>query len=362
MVVLNPIFFMNITRKRDNAKVVVKGVKSITVEMTRKKPADVCKIEFPNHKAFALDVFSEDDEVGIALGFKEFAVAPVFLGTIKEIGPNLPLNITCESVAGAARKNAYKETYANASWTDIAKDALSRGGMVPCLSPFPAPTLPPKKFRVAGQTPAEVLNTIAEETGFVWYAIPGTNNGYFGPPGEPPQGANERRFIFTVGVNAYTDGCEIEYIKSRRIKKVTVVLPDANYKYPTETAIFKSPDYKDGDKEETIRRKPVSLPASAAKRTEQAESAAEEEYLKLSTSGFKGSFKAVGNPYIMQGVRIALSVPNYDGAGEQGATAKGSVEYYHPVAGRRHVTVESVEHHFGDGAYEMDVTVAGGYE
>jgi len=351
LVVLNPRFELTV------GKYAVHGIKSAVVKMTRKKPADICELEFPNHKDFTIDVFSEGDEVSLSLGFLEFAIAPVFSGTIKEVEPNLPLRITCESVAGEARKNAYKETYTNATWTDIAKDALSRGGMVPCLSPFPAPTKPPTKFRVAGQTPAEVLNTIAEETGFCWYAIPGTSDGYFGPPGEPPQGANERRFIFTVGINAYAEGCEIEYIKSRRIKKVTVVLPDADYKLPTATGVFKATDYKDGDAEKTIRKDPVSKPTP-----DNAAEAAEQEYLKLSTSGFKGSFKAVGNPYITQGSRIALSVPNYDGATQQGATAKGSIEYYHPVACRRHVTVESVEHHFGDGVYEMDVTVAGGYE
>jgi hypothetical protein len=210
--------------------------------------------------------------------------------------------------------------------------------MTPQLSPFEPPTKPPKKFRVAGQTPAEVLNTIAEETGFVWYAIPGTEDGYFGPPGEEPPNSSGRRFIFTVGENVYADESEIEYIKDRRIKKVTVVLPDADYKVPTVTGVFKAKDYKKGDAEKEIRKDPVPKPTQ-----EKAEEVAEEEYLKLSTSGFKGSFKAVGNPYIHQGSRIALKVPKYDD-------------------NVRHVTVENVTHIFGDGVYEMEVEVAGGYE
>jgi len=332
LVVLNPRFELAV------GKYAVHALTRAVVKMTRANPADICEIEFPNHKALTLDVFAEGDEVDFSIGSLEFAIAPVFTGTIKEIEPNLPLKITCESVAGAARTNAYKKMYANASWTDIAKDALARGGMVPRLSEFPPPTLPPKKFRVDGQTPAEVLNTVKEETGFVWYAIPGTSDGYFGPPGEPPTGAAERKFIFTVGTNVYADSCEIEYIKSRRIKKVTVVLPDADYKVPTVTAVFKATDYKDGDVEKTIRKEPVSAPTA-----DKAAEVAEQEYLRLSTSGFKGSFRAVGNPYITQGSRIALKVPNYDD-------------------NIRHVTVESVDHHFGDGVYEMDVTVAGGYE
>jgi phage protein D len=314
----------------------VHGLTRASVEMTRKKPADACKIEFPNHKAFTLDVFAEGDEVKLSLGFAEFAVAPVFTGTVKEVEPNLPLKIICESVASAARKNAYKETYANSTWKDIAKDALSRGGMTPQLSPFEPPTMPPAKFRVDGHTPAQILDTIAEETGWVWYAVPGTNDGYFGPAWEEPA-EQGKTYLFTVGKNVYADDCEIEYVKSRRIKKVIVTLTDGDYKLPPKTAEFKARDYKDGDTEKKLMFV-VSKPTP-----EKATDRAEEEYLKLSTSGFKGSFKAVGNPYITQGSRIALLVPKYDD-------------------NVRHATVEAVTHEFGDGAYEMNVTVAGGYE
>jgi phage protein D len=317
-------------------KYAVHGVTGARVEMTRKKPADICELEFPNHKDFALDVFAEGDEVKLSLGFAEFQVAPVFYGTIKEIEPNLPLRVKAESVAGAARKNAYKETYASATWKDIAKDALSRGGMVPQLSPFEPPTLPPKKFRVDGHTPAQVLDTIAEETGWVWYAVPGTVNGYFGPAWEEPA-AQGKTYLFIVGQNAYAEGCEIEYVKSRRIKKIAVTLTDGDYKLPPATGEFKAKDYEEGDKEKKLTFV-VSGPTAA-----KAEDRAEEEYLKLSTSGFKGSFRAVGNPYIRQGARIALKVPKYDD-------------------NMRHATVESVTHEFGEGVYEIDVTVAGGYE
>ena len=330
MVVLSPIFKLTV------GKYAVHGITSAVVEMTRKNPADICKLEFPNHKAFTLDVFAEGDQVDLSLGFKEFALAPVFSGAIKEVEPNLPLKITCESVAGAARKNAYKETYTSASWKDIAKDALSRGGMVPQLSPFDPPTMPPTKFRVNGHTPAQVLDTIAEETGWVWYAIPGTSDGYFGPEWEEPA-AQGKAYLFIVGQNVYADDCEIEYIKDRRIKKVAVTLTDGDYKLPPKTAEFKARDYKDGDAEKKLTFV-VSAPTK-----EKAAERAEEEYLKLSTSGFKGSFTAPGNPYIRQGSRIALKVPKYDD-------------------NVRHATVESVDHSFGDGAYEMAVTVAGGYE
>jgi len=328
---------MNITRKRDNTKIAVKGVTSITVDMTRKNPADICEVEFPNHRDIPLDIVDEGDDIGVALGFKEFAVAPVFLGTIEEIKPNLPLEIRCESIAGAARKNAYKETYESATWKAIAEDALSRGGMVPQISSYMPPTKPPKKFRVDGHTPAQVLNTIAEETGWVWYAIPGTEDGYFGPPGDEPPNSPDKRYKFTVGTNVYADDCDIEYIKERRIKKVTVTLKDSDYKLPPVTSEFKAPDYKDGDAEEKLQFL-VYAPAQ-----DDANARAKEEYLKLSALGFKGSFTAIGNPYIHQGSRIGLIVPKYDDK-------------------IRHVTVEKVEHIFGDGAYEMRVRVVGAYE
>lgn len=330
MVVLSPKFELAV------GKYNVHGITSATVKMSRKKPADVCELEFPNHRDFALDVFAEADEVKLSLGFLEFNIAPVFSGTVKEIEPNLPLRISCESIASAARKNAYKESYESATWKDIAKDALTRGGMVPQVSPFEPPTMPPTKFRVDGHTPAQVLDTIAEETGWVWYAIPGTSDGYFGPAWEEPA-AQGKSYLFIAGQNVYADDCEIEYIKTRRIKKVLITLADGNYKLPPATGEYKSTDYEEGDAEKKLSFV-VSGPSE-----ESATARAEEEYLKLSTSGFKGSFRAPGNPYIKQGSRIALKIPNYDD-------------------NIRHVTVESVNHYFGDGVYEMDVTVAGGYE
>ena len=331
MVVLSPQFELTIGKYKVN------GISSAVVRMSRKMPADICELEFPNHRDLTLEVFEEGDEVNLSLGFLEFNITPVFTGTIKDIEPNLPLRITCESIAGAARKNAYKETYANSTWKDIAKDALSKGGMSPQLSPFKPSTDPPKKFRVDGQTPAQVLDTIAEETGWVWYAIPGTEDGYFGPPGEQPQGANKTIYKFIVGQNAYSDDCEIEYIKDRPIKKVIVTLTDGNFKEPPATGEYKARDYEDGDAEKKLEFL-VGFPSK-----ERAEARAEEEYLRLSTSGFKGRFRAVGNPYIQQGLLIALKVPKYD-------------------ENTRRAVVESIKHIFGDCDYEIDVSVAGGYE
>lgn len=331
LVVLSPIFELTVGKYKAN------GIKRATVEMTRKNPADICEVEFPNHRELTLDVLKEDDPVDLSFGFAEFEVARVFLGTVKEINPNLPLKIKCESIAGAARKNAYKETYENATWKTIAEDALSRGGMTPQMSPDAPPTKPPKKFRVNGHTPAQVLNTIAEETGWVWYAIPGTEDGYFGPPGEEPPNAPARVYKFTVGKNVYADDCDIEYVKERKIKKVVVTLTDSEGKVAPVTGEFKAPDYKEGAAEEKLKFA-VYGPSQDA-----ANARAEEEYIGLSTPGFKGSFVAVGNPYVHQGSLIALAVPKYDDK-------------------VRRVTVENVRHKFGDGLYKMRVEVAGGYE
>lgn len=330
MVVLSPQFELTV------GKYNVHGISSALAKMSRKKPADICEVEFPNHKDFTLEVFAEGDEVKLSLGFLEFNIAPIFTGTIKDVEPNLPLKITCESIAGAARKNAYKDTYENSTWKKIAEDALSRGGMTPQLSPCKPPTDPPKKFRVDGHTPAQILDTIAEETGWVWYAIPGTEDGYFGPAWEEPA-AQGKTYLFIVGQNVYSDDCEIEYIKDRRIKKVVVTLTDGNYKLPPQTDEYKGRDYKDGDAEKKL----AFLVGAPSK--ERAKSRAEEEYLKLSTSGFKGRFRAVGNPYIKSGSRIGLKVPKYDD-------------------NIRYVTVEDVDHSLRGGVYEMAVTVAGGYE
>ena len=328
MVVLSPQFELTVGKYK------VGAIKTATVEMTRKKPSDICKLEFPNHRDFTLSVFDEADVVALSLGFKEFAIAPVFAGTVTDIEPNLPLRLICKTPSQAATARPYKALYESATWAAIAEDALARGGMVPQVSQQKPFTLPPAKYRVDNQTPAEVLNNVADATGFVWYAIPGTENGYFGPPQEVYQ--PKKPYVFTVGTNVYSKNCKLEYVKTHRLKKITVVLPDSERKLPTALGVFKATDYQDGDREITLHKAPVVGPTAAI-----AEQVAAQEYSTLSPSGFVGSFRAVGNPYIRQGSEIALIVPNYDD-------------------NTRHAIVERVIHRFGNGVYEMDVTLAGG--
>ena len=327
MVVLSPKFELTV------GKYNVHAITGAVVKMSRKKPVDVCYLEFPNHKAFTIDVFAENDLVDLSLGFAEFAIAPVFNGTITDIEPNFPLRVKSENVGQGAKQIPYKKIYENATWCDVAKDALARGGMRPQTPVCRPPTKPPAKYRVNNLTPAEVLNNITEETGFIWYAIPGTQDGYCGPPQESTQRA--KPFIFTVGTNVYADKCDLEFIKARRIKKVTVVLPDADALLPTAIGVFKATDYEKGNKEVTLHKNPIPKPTDAI-----AEQVAAQEYSRLSSASFIGSFWAVGNPYIHQDSLIALRVPNYDD-------------------NTRHVYVESVNHHFGDCRYEMYVTLAG---
>lgn len=335
MVVVNPEFACQITKANGDV-VVVKGLASARVTMDREKPSDEMSLEFPQAKAFTLDLFAEDDVAALALGFKELGLAPVFEGPVTEIGPNLPLKVTAESHGRSARKGAYKTTYANKVWADIAKDAITRAGLEAEISTYPAPTTPPKSLRVDGQTPAEILDKCAAETGWVWYVLPGQKRAWFGPRWEEP--ASEGKvWLFTVGKNVYADDCQLEFIKSGRVKKVVVTLTDADFQQPPATGEYADPKYKDGD---PVKRLSFAV---AEPKKKGAEDRAREEFLKISASGWKGSFKAVGNPYLRPGARIAIVNPKYDDT-------------------VRHATVASVEHNLGDGVYEMTVEVAGGVE
>jgi len=333
LVVVNPRFTLDITRA-DGRAYKVKGLASATVRMDREKSADELELEFPAAPAFTLDLFAPEDVVALALGYKEFGPAPVFEGLITEVGPNLPLNVKAKSRGEAARTGAYKKTYDGQKWVDIARDALTRAGLEPVLSTYPAPTTPPKKFRVDGQTPAGVLDRCAEETGWCWYSVPGTAKGWFGPRWEEPA-SEGKTWLFVVGRNVFADGCKLEYIKDPRVKRVVVTLTDADFEKPSATGEYKDPQYKAGDAEKKLSFA-VSDPKAAA-----AKDRAREEFLKVSTSGYTGSFTAVGNPYVLPGSRIAILAPRNDDT-------------------VRHATVAAVDHKLADGEYTMDVTVAGG--
>ena len=332
MVVLKPQFDLSI-KLAEGAERRVRALRSARVQMTRKKPVDTCALEFPYSKEFTFDLFHEGDEVTLTLGFAQFGLHPVFLGEVKEVGLTLPFRLTCQSVAAASRKNPYTKTYTGASWKDIASDALTRAKLIPKAAEAEPPTQPPNKFRVNGQTPAQVLDICARENGWVWYAIPGTNEAYFGPRLEELP-ADASPYLFTVGGNVYADDCDLEYVDKERIKKVVVTLVDADYKLPAATGEHASADYQEGDVVKKLKF-PVSAPTK-----EKAARRAAEEYARLAALGFRGSFRAIGNPLVRQGSCVSLSVPQYDD-------------------NVRRATVESVEHVFEDGVYEMFVEITG---
>ena len=334
MVVVNPVFDLAI--EKPNGKVYrISGLASATVRMNRARPADECDITFPNHKAFTLDVFEAKDVVNLGLGHKEFdpGVCAVFKGPITEIGPNLPLTIKAQGKGTAARSNPYRTTHQGKTWKDIAADAMSRAGLTPKVSDHPPPTKPPAFYRVDDQTPAQVLERCCTESLWVWYVIPGTTNGWFGPRWEEPE-AREKYWLFIVGENVFSDDCALEYSKKRGVKRVVVTLCDSEGRKAPVTGETRASDYTAGDAEKKLSRT-VSDPTAAA-----AEELAKEEYGRL-TPPVKGSFTAVGNPLIRPGMKIVIRNPKENDA----------VNY---------VTVEEVDHTLAEHFYSMRVTVAGG--
>jgi hypothetical protein len=335
MVVVNPRFELQITTTA-GATVKCRGLESAELRMSRERPADELKLNFPTHKRLTLGSFRDGDVVDFSLGFKELGVYPGFHGVVTEVGPNLPLTLKCESQGGRVRFAPYSTTYVEKTWKEIAADAMARAGLEPVLSDYKTPTDAPKKFRVDGQTPGEVLAKCAEETGWTWYDIAGTGKAWFGPRYQEPE-SEGRTFKFIVGQNVFSDGCELKYNQDRRVKRVVVTLTDSEYKVAAAVGEFKAPDYRDGDAEKKLSFS-VSNPT-----VKNAEARAEEEYLKLSTTGLEGSFTAVGNPLIRPGRRIIVVNPKLD-----------DVE--------RHATVEEVTHNLGGGEYVMTLKIAGGYE
>jgi hypothetical protein len=314
----------------------VRGLKSARVTMTKKEPADVCQLDFPNAREITFDLFEKGDLVDLWMGYKEFGVYPVFIGEVKEVAPNLPLHLKCESAASKSKKGSYTKTYVNALWRAIAADAFERSGLTARRVPHEPATDPPGLFRVDNETPAQVLDRCVKETGWSWYAVPGTEEGYFGPPQEELE-KEAQVFLYTVGENAYADDCRLEYVAERRIKKVVVTLADADYQTAPVIGEFEAKGYKEGDPVKRLQYA-VSRPAKA-----KADDRAKQEYLHVSIKGYKGSFRAVGNPLIRQGSNINLVVPKYDNT-------------------PRRTKVENVDHVFEGGVYDMVIQVEGGEE
>jgi len=332
LVVVKPRFALSVT-KADGKEIVAAGVTSATVRMDRDLPADECRLVFPERKEFTLDVFTEGDEVSLALGHAEFGVFPLFRGPITRIEPNKPLTVVVENRSYGSRRSRYVATYQDKTWGEIATDAFERAGLHAVVSGTPPATKPPRTFRVDNLTPAQVLDQCARQTCWVWYVLPGTDDGWFGPRPEEPPRSDERRWVLEVGGNAFADDCRLEYGTSHGVKRVCVTLADAECQKPPATGEFKAPDYKDGDAEKRFTRC-VADPTAA-----QAEALAEAEYHRLAPP-FRGTLAAIGNPLVYPGVRVAVKHPQQDDA-------------------TRYAVVERAVHTFADGWYLMNLNVSG---
>ncbi len=322
--------------KRFKGYVKPKTVTSITVTQTRKNPSDTCEVEFPRHRDIKLNFVSVGDVIDVSLGYGihgQAALRAVFSGEIVEVSPNLPLKIRAVSKSYGASKNGYKQVYKNATWKDIIEDAIIKAGCTVVWGEYPISGDPPESFTVDGQTPAQVLNGIADVTGCVWYALPGTDEIYFGHPFEEPAGEG-KVYLFEYGKNIVD--CNVEYEETSKLKKVVVTLTDNNFKVGQVTGEYVHPDYEDGDAVKYIEQ------GDGSPTKDKADKLAYDIFLKEAVSGFSGNFTAVGNPHMKQGSKAQLLIPDLNSS---------------PL----HFVAEQVVHKFGD-AYLIDVEVAGGYE
>jgi hypothetical protein len=368
LVTLNPIHDLVITHEgvyqaaHRSRSVKVNAIASATVRMSRETAFDTCDIEFPNHKAFTSNVFNEEDSVELKLGYRNaIALAPVFVGKIKGIKPGLPLKISCESRGATTLKGEINKLYEDSTWKEIASDVITTAGLIPKIAEVEPPARPRKNFRISGQTPAQVLNYAAKETRWDWYLIPGTDECWFGPY-DQEHAKEEINYRFIVGMNVFSENCELIYrSRAKRVKAVRVVLTDSQWQSETVIGEYYADDYNDGDYVLPVEKDDPSPTV------ERAEEIALAEYRKSARSGFEGKFTAVGNPMLQQGSRIAISDPKHDGApflntvGITGAKREEEIGEYFDSLVYRYATVEEVTHNFGNGEYLMDVKVAGGY-
>lgn len=323
---------------------------SATVVLQRNQAAEA-EVQFPLVRSAALGAVAVGADLKVALGNDVLGLVPLFAGTITELSPNMPLVIKGKDGGHQALANPYKKTYDGADWAAIVTDAAARAGMTVKLSPSVLPATAPKKFRVDGQTPAQVLARACEATGWVWQVLPAANALWFGPRDEPPPGTAEKYYVFAFGALAPL-GAPAAYpnvIKSSltwkatgRYKKVVCTLVDGGWEHPAATGEFATPDFKEGDAVLKVGPFTAGLSGDAGKDRDNAKKRAYEEFLKAGAGGFEGSFDAFLNPFVIPGATIRLVDNDHPERAGYAVVAKNTFKFSPEGGGRMTVEVSSI--------------------
>lgn len=328
MPVISPAFSVKI--KPDNQKEFwIKAVSNISVNLAADLPCDSAQVTVPTPREADLGKIKKGYEIEIALGFRDqkAELTTVFYGRVSSVSNSLPLVIEVEDMFSLARETDATGTYATDSapkyYSEVAAEVLDKAGLgifVPSDCD-PGPDDPRTSFEYADKSVAQVMDQMAQETGWVYFLVPGTKEVYFGPPwpyhrGYLPKSGESKVLRFGVG-NSKADPDESwgNIICAGNLQTLGLVnIARCNFVDATLQSLGVSGEYslvEEGENEKLHSfNHPYDFPDGSETTRKNLEKVAveraKEELFKLRAQKLAGSFITFGNPQLSHSHRIWL--------------------------------------------------------
>lgn len=275
----------------------VKRFRKIKVTLSRKLPCDIVELTLP--QLDSLKLFKENDKVVVILGNDQIGTCPVFEGYISYISPkdDEPM-LKAEDYFKTFKEKRNTKQYFD-SPDNIAKDIIQFCEFNPIILDQ---WNHQKHFYWKMQTAAEALEDLSR-IGWDYFLKPATKKVYFGKPYGLYEDASV--YVYRFGLNIIES--DLEYRTANPIQKAII--------YVTDTKFRGSSIKVEVGSGEPVKLYNIqmdfdpSIQSSVNGAIEQATKFGKQQINLSAVSGYRGTFKTFGNPFLTHSMKIKIEDP-----------------------------------------------------
>ncbi len=380
MAVLRPAFQVTITNVDKDGKDVgtynVKAISQITVNQSSQKPCDSAEVHVPTSKKPMIkdkegkeaELITPKDKLVIKFGYigEKADLVTVFSGYVSWVSPEMPLVIKAEDAFRDAKHNYVNKTYgtdSNPMWySDIARDVLSHAGLDAYIpTPEKEGDWQTSSLELKEQTVAQAMARLSQDTEWIHFCLPGTNEVYFGPPFPYRKnkkylprgaGAESSRLLYRIGSGREKSNFEegstssaswgniisasgLKYQSRKPYRRVICNLVDTKYSSKSVEGTAEVPEGEECEEQEVSFTAHYDFKKSKAENEAEAGRRAEKRLAMLNSTQYTGSFTTFGNPGLRHSQIFKLESAEHPGKIDHYYEAKEVSFNYSPTGGFR---------------------------
>ncbi|GEM_PF-2044278 len=381
MALLKPVFEVQITNINAKGESVglykVKAVSQITVNLSAEKPCDTAEIRIPTSKkpmikqkddngnVKEMELISPKDKIEIKFGYlgEKADLVTVFSGYVSWVSPEAPLVIKAEDGFRAAKHNWISGEFGSDTkpvwYSDIAKEILSEADLNAYIpTPRTMGDWQSTGLQLNKQTIAQAMAKLSQDTEWIHFYLPETNEVYFGPRfpyqrGYLPRGVGKaQRLLYRIGSGRQKsialEGSQalsawgnvisasgLKFQSQKPYRRVICNLVDVRFSSKSVEGTAELPASEECGEQEISFTAHYHFKESKAANEAEARRRAKEKLAYLNSSQYSGSFTTFGNPMLRHSQIFKLESAEHPGKIDGYYEAKSISFNYSPSGGFR---------------------------